>query len=75
MYLLVRKDHPRPGEEVNEYPLDPIQPAKDEVTFSVIEIPKPRDQPPPPKENRDKIKVKFKRLYAQQHQCISNFDL
>ena len=58
VYLLVRKDHPRPGEEVNEYPLAPVQPGKDEVTFSVIEIPKPRDQSPPPEENNDQIEVK-----------------
>ena len=58
VYMLVRKDQSRQREEVNEYPLAPIQPAKDEVTFSVIEIPKPRDQSPPPEENRDKIEVK-----------------
>ena len=57
VYLLVRKDHPRLGEEVNEYPLVPIQPGKDEVTFSVIEIPKPRDQSPTPEENNDQIVV------------------
>ena len=51
VYLLVRKDHPRLGEEVNEYPLAPVQLGKDEVTFSVIEIPKPRDQSPTPEEN------------------------
>ena len=58
VYLLVRKDHPRPGEEVNEYPLAPVQPGKDEVTFSVIEIPKPQDQSPTPEENNDQIEVK-----------------
>ena len=58
VYLLVRKDHPRLGEEVNEYPLAPVQPGKDEVTFSVIEIPKPRDQSPPPEENNDQIEAK-----------------
>ena len=58
VYLLVRKDHPRPGEEVNEYPLAPVQPGKDEVTFSVIEIPKPRDQSPNPEENNDQIEAK-----------------
>ena len=47
--LLVRKD--KLPEEVNEYPLAPIQPA--EVTHSVIEIPKPRDQSPPPETNSD----------------------
>ena len=58
VYLLVRKDHPRLGEEVNEYPLAPVQPVKDEVTFSVIEIPKPRDQSPTPEKNNDQIEAK-----------------
>ena len=61
MYLLVRKDNPRPGEleELNEYLLAPVQPSKDTVTFSVVEIPKPRDQPPTraPEEN-DQIEAK-----------------
>ena len=57
VYLLVRKDHPRRGEEVKEYPLA-VQPAKDEMTFSVIEIPKPRDQSPTPEHNIDQIEVK-----------------
>ena len=57
VYLLVRKDHPRLGEEVDEYPLAPVQPGKDEVTFSVIEIPKPRDQSPIPEENNDQIEA------------------
>ncbi len=38
---------------MNEYPLAPVQPVKDEVTHSVVEIPKPRDQSPPPGENND----------------------
>jgi hypothetical protein len=60
VYLLVRKDQPRRGEELNEYPLAPVQPtAKDEVTHSVVEIPKPRDQSPPPAEvNIDQIEAK-----------------
>ena len=58
VYLLVRKGHPRLGEEVKEYPLAPVQPGKDEVTFSFIEIPKPQDQSPPPEENNDQIEVK-----------------
>ena len=56
VYLLVRKD--QPTEEVNEYPLAPVQPAKAEVTHSVIELPKPRDQSPPPEVNFDEIEVK-----------------
>ena len=43
VYLLGRKDQSQ-GDEMNEYPLAPVQPA--EVTHSVIEI--PRDQSPPP---------------------------
>ena len=57
MYLLVRKDQPQ-GEEVDEYPLLPVQPAKGEVTCSVIEIPKLRDQSLPPENNCDEIEVK-----------------
>ena len=58
VYLLVRKDHPR-GEEVDEYPLVPVQPAKAAVvTHSVIEMPKPRDQSPPPEANSDQIEVR-----------------
>ena len=50
VYLLVRKDRLH-GEEVNEYPVAPVQPAaKAEVTHSVIELPKPRDQSPPPED-------------------------
>ena len=58
VYLLIRKDHPRLEEEVNEYPLIPVKPGKDEVTFSVVEIPKPRDLSPPPEENNDQIEAK-----------------
>ena len=59
VYLLVRKDHPRGG-EVNEYLLAPVQPqaAETEVTYSVVEIPKPHDQPPPPEANYNQIEVK-----------------
>jgi uncharacterized membrane protein len=63
VYLLVRKDQPRRGEELNEYPLAPVQPAKDEVTHSVVEIPKPRDQSPPPEANSDEAQdIQEKRL-------------
>ena len=58
VYLLVRKDQPHLGEEVNEYPLAPVQPGKGKVTFSIIEIPKPRDQPPIPEENNDQTEAK-----------------
>ena len=58
VYLLVRKD--QPPEEVNEYPLAPgqVQRAKADVTHSVIEILKPRDQSPPSEAVSDDIKVK-----------------
>ena len=59
VYLLVRKDHPRPGEEVilNEFPLAPIQPAENVLTHSSVEIPKPRDESPTPEENINEIIV------------------
>ena len=55
MYLLVGKDQTWLGEEVNEYPLAPLQPTKDEVTHSVFEIPKAQDQSPLPAENSDRF--------------------
>ena len=59
MYLLVRKDRPQ-GEEANEYyllaPL--VQPAKAEVTHTVVEIPKLHDHSPPSDDNNDQIEVK-----------------
>ena len=54
-YLLVRKDQPQ--EEVNKYPLPPVQPAKAEITHSIIAITNHRDESPPP-EADDKIKIK-----------------
>ena len=55
--LLVRKNKPR--QEVDEYPMAPVQPKnKAEVTHSVIELPKPRDQSPPPQANSDEVEVK-----------------
>jgi hypothetical protein len=45
MYLLVRKDQPRPGEEV--IMLAPVKPVQTEVTHTVFEFPHPRDQSPP----------------------------
>ena len=54
--LLVRKDHP--SEKLEEYPLTPVQSAKDKVTHSFIEIPKPHDQSPPLEVNTDETEVK-----------------
>ncbi len=45
VYLLVRKDQPRPGEEV--IMLAPVKPVQTEVTHSVFEFPHPRDQSTP----------------------------
>ena len=60
VYLLIRKDRPR-GEEEHEYlQLAPVQPAKTEVTYSIVEIPKPCDQSPPPEDYDvdDRIEVR-----------------
>ena len=58
VYLLVRKDHPRLGEEVNEYlQLAPVQPAENILTHSSVEIPISRDESPPPEENVNQIIV------------------
>ena len=56
--LLVRKN--QLYERVNDYPMAPVQPAKAaKVTYSVIELPKPRDQfPPPPEAKNNEIEVK-----------------
>ena len=63
MSLLVRKD--RLPEEVNEYPLAPVQPNdKAEVTHSVIELRKPCDQFPPPQANSTSDEVEVKVLTA-----------
>ena len=57
VYLLVRKD--RPQEEVNEYPLAPVQkPANTGITHSIIAITNRHDESPPPEDNNDEIKVK-----------------
>ena len=45
--LLIKKK--KTSEEVSEYLLAPVQPASSEVTFSIVEIPKP--QCPPPEHN------------------------
>ena len=39
VYLLVRKDRPRREEEHEYLQLAPVQPAKAEVTYSIVEIP------------------------------------
>ena len=54
--LLVRKN--KPLSEVNEYLLAPVEPAETEVTYSIIELPKPRDQSPPLEANSDEVEVK-----------------
>jgi uncharacterized membrane protein YidH (DUF202 family) len=59
VYLLVRKDQSRREEEHEYLQLAPVQPAKAEITYSVVEIPKPCDQSPPPEDYdvNDKIEV------------------
>ena len=44
VFLLIKKE--KPPEDLNEYPLIPVKPAK--VTYSVVEPPKRDDQDPPP---------------------------
>ena len=61
VHLLVRKDQPWKAEEVNEYSLDPVQPAEGKVIHSVVEISRLCDQPPPllpPEENTNQIEVR-----------------
>ena len=60
MYLLVRKDRRR-REEHESLQLAAVQPATAEVTYSIVEIPKPCDQTPQPPEDYDvddKIEVR-----------------
>ena len=50
VFLLIKKEKPHP-EDLNEYPLTPVKPAKVKVTVvthSVIEPPKRDNQDPPP---------------------------
>jgi hypothetical protein len=54
-YHVYLQDHPQ-REEVNEYPLAPVQPAEGKVTHSVVEILRLCDQPPP-EENTDQIEA------------------
>ena len=49
--LLVKKE--KPPEDLNEYPLAPVQPANPGVTHSVVEPPKRDDQDPPPVVRKD----------------------
>ena len=49
--LLIKKE--RPADDLNEYPLAPVNPANAEVTHSVIEPPKRDDQDPPPADRKD----------------------
>ena len=49
--LLVKKE--RPADDLNEYPLAPVKPAKAEVTHSIVEPPKRDDQDPPPADFED----------------------
>ena len=51
VFPLIRKE--KSLEDLNEYPLIPVKPAKVEVTYSVIEPPKRDDQDPPPADSKD----------------------
>ena len=49
VFLLIRKE--KSLEDLNEYPLTPVKPAK--VTYSVVEPPKRDDHDPPPADSKD----------------------
>ena len=51
VFLLIKKE--KSLEDLFEYPLIPVKPAKVEVTYSVIEPPKCDDQDPPPADRKD----------------------
>ena len=52
--LLFKKE--KPPQDLNEYPLSPVQLVNTEVTYSVIEPPR-RDQDQPPDKDRDETKI------------------
>ena len=52
--LLLKKE--KPPQDLNEYPLAPVQSANAEVTYSVIEPPK-RDQDHPPDKDRNEPEI------------------
>ena len=51
VYLLIRKE--KTTIELDEYPLATSTAARNEVTYSVIELPKPQSDGPPPESNND----------------------
>ena len=51
VFLLIKKE--KSLEDLNDYPLALVIPAKVEVTYSVIEPPKRDDQDPPPADRKD----------------------
>ena len=52
--LLLKKE--KPAQDLNEYPLAPVQSANAELTYSVIEPPK-RDQDHPPDKDRNEPEI------------------
>ena len=51
VYLLIRKE--KTTIELDEYPLAPSTAARNEVTYSIIELPKPQSDGPPSESNSD----------------------
>ena len=49
--LLIKKE--KPPEDLNEYPLAPVQPVNAVVTYSVVERPKRAEEDPPPADRKD----------------------
>ena len=51
IFLLIKKE--KPPEDLNEYPLAPVQLANAAVTHSVVERPKRAEEDPPPADRKD----------------------
>ena len=70
VYLLVRKGHPCAwlGEEVNEYPLAPGQPGK--MKLLSLSLKSPSLEISLQHQRKTMIRLKPKKLYAQQHLSI-----
>ena len=51
IFLLIKKE--KPPEDLNEYPLAPVQPVNAVVTYSVVERPKRAEDDPPPADRKD----------------------
>ena len=51
IFLLIKKE--KPPQDLNEYPLAPVQPVNAVVTYSVVERPKRAEDDPPPADRKD----------------------